>query len=239
MQLSILKDFIMADESQNECLQELVDKRNGSLEMYQSRGIIYIPPVEQADEWAYLCEQTGFTPADFGVVSDNRHLLDDGFMLPVTDSDNNILFYLNHNFDRDASLKYINVNTPLAPQTDATKLYGLHNVELALKYDTIFVLEGYFDALRLEMEGFPTSAPLGTKIMPYHVNFYSRFRRVVYIEDNDLSGEYGYKKFKEKVPHAVNEKMPAGFKDVDKLAEISPAKFQLFVNYLRKYLLAI
>lgn len=233
MHISNLINFVQNDEDQRNCLQKLADHRKGDLDMYMSRGIVYIPPVEQGDEWAYISEQLGVEPAALGVTPDNEHLLDDGFMLPITDTDGNILFYLNHNYERDASLKYMNVNTPLAPIADAAKIYGLHNVPLALEWDTVYVLEGYFDALRLEWEGFPSSAPLGTKIMPYHVNFYHRFKRVIYIEDNDLSGEFGFKKFKQQVPHAISFKLFAGYKDVDELAKQHPVKFKQFIEKLR------
>ncbi len=223
--ISTLIDFVRNDKSQQECLQALAEHRKGDLEMYIQSGIFYIPPIEQADEWAYLCEQTGKTLEDFGVTEENRHLLDDGFILPVQDADGYVLFYLNHNFLRDKSMKYLNVNTPLAPNTQQVKLYGLHNTKQALEEDRVFVLEGYFDARRLEYSGFPATAPLGTKIMPYHINYYHRFRNVYYVQDNDKSGEMAYLKFKKEVPHAMRITMPSGFKDADMLGGEHPQKY--------------
>lgn len=227
-----LVGFLLTDEDQlNIIKNELVPYRKGSLRAYIKRGIFYS---QDLNEVQYIADKLGLTLEEFGVTEENKYLFEGGFIVPVWDSRNEILFFINYDFRRDKSKKYINIYTDFyGGREKEVKMYGLHNTKQALEEDWIVAVEGLFDVIRLEMHGIPASAGLGTKIMKYHKSFYKRFKTVIYIEDNDSSGATAGRKFKKEVPHAELFRVRGSFGDVDDFGGENNRDFKQWLEELK------
>ena len=231
---SDLVKWLVTDQDQLTIVKEnLVEHRKGDLKTYIKRGIFYSPDL---DEIAHICEQLGITEEEFGVTEDNQYLFEGGFIIPVLDSKNRLMFFINHDYRRDKSKKYLNIYTDEhGGKEKELKLFGLHNLKQALKEDRIFVVEGVFDELRLEQYGVPAVAGLGTKVMEYHKYFYKRFRHVIYIPDGDTSGESAWRKFKREVPHAEVMWLPTNYGDVDEFGGKGKERFAEWIKMVKEY----
>lgn len=227
-----LVKWLAQDEDQLNCVRELVAHRGGSLTAYIKRGIMYVPDL---DEFEYIAEQIGSTLEELGVTETNKWLFEGGFIVPVLDSRYELLFYINHDFRRDKSKKYLNIYTDFyGGREKEMKMYGLHNTRRAVRQNRVVVVEGLFDAIRLEMHGIPAVAQLGTKLMAYHRSFYKRFDRVIYIPDNDTSGEAAWRKFREGVPDAEVYKINGVHNDVDAYGKANTREYKEWIGELKK-----
>lgn len=223
--------FLVKDKDQIACVKELVKHRKGNLRSYVKSGIFYVQGVE---EIGYITEQLGVTMEEFGVTATNKHLFEDGFIVPVMDSRRNLLFYINYDFRRDSSMKYLNIYTDFYDGKEKElKLYGLHNTKQAIQEDRVIVTEGVFDCNRLEMYGIPAVASLGTKLMSYHKSFYKRFKRVIYIPDNDSSGDSAWKTFRAQVPNSEVYRIRGISSDVDEFGSKETNEFKNWVEELK------
>lgn len=227
-----LMRFLLQDEDQKEFVRELATKRKGSFKTYMRRGI-FCSADEELEELGYILEQMGLDETALGVDDATLILFKRGYILPVWDGYNNLLFFINYSWLRDKSKKYLNIY-PVENQKNikAMKMYGMHNLKQALQEDRIFVVEGAFDVLRLEEYGLPAVCLLGTKVMPYHKQFLSRFSTVIYIQDEDGAGEGAWSKFKREIPHALAYRMSGVYKDVDEYAEKSKLEFEEWLHPL-------
>lgn len=226
--------WLVSDKDQVEFIRDnLVEHRNGDLKTYIKRGIFYSRDIGEIE---YICDQLGITLEEFGVTEENESLFENGFIIPVLDSRNRVMFYINYDYRRDKSKKYMNAyHNENGGKEKELKLFGLHNVKQAMREDRIFVVEGVFDVLRLEQHGLPVVAGLGTKVMDYHKYFYKRFKRVIYIPDGDTSGESAWRKFKREVPHAEVLWLPVNYGDVDEFGAKGKENFTEWVTMLKEY----
>lgn len=227
-----LVKLIYTDDAQKGALDELARHRrkleqNGTDDVsktvlrYIKNGIHYIPKnsymnEEHIAEIEYIAEQTGTDLNGYGVNEKNDFYFSDKYVIPVRDSKNRILFYITHTFDNPKSAKYVNVYTDNYDGKEvAFKVYGMHNTQLALKQNRMVVVEGVFDSNILPEFNIPAVALLGTKLVPYHKQYLSRFKSIIYIPDNDVAGETAWKRFKKEFPNAIQYNVPLGFKDAE------------------------
>lgn len=231
--------WLMKDKDQVGIIKSsLVDVRKGSLKEYIKAGIFYSSQFGDGDmgEVSYIAEQLGVTEEEFGVTKENKWLFEEGFIVPVWGIRNELLFYINYDYRRDKSKKYLNIYTNFYDRKEVEmKMYGLHNTKKAIEQDRIVVVEGLFDCIRLGMYGIPAVAVLGTKIMTYHKLYYKRFKRVIYIPDNDGSGESAARKFREQVPNSEIYRIEGTYGDVDDFGKSGTREFEEWVKKLQAY----
>ena len=102
-------------------------------------------------------------------------------------------------------------NTPRLPKSKI--LFNLHR---ARKYDTVYVVESSFDAIRLDQNGVPAVATLGANVSKTQTDLLTKyFNDVIVVGDNDDAGKEMQKKILERLGHrATLIKLPSKFKDI-------------------------
>jgi len=226
--------YLLKDKEQQESLRVLGKKREMSLKALVRRGIFCVP---DEGELSYLLEQWDLDFEEcFGKDGEYVRLVNGGFIIPVLDSMNNIIFYVNYNWERGAARKYLNVfpDEFLEIKTNM-KMFGMHNMEWGIQEGYIVVVEGIFDVIRLEEYGIPAVALMGNKLMDYHKRFLSRFDRVVYVSDADDAGALGKNKVLREVPNAVHYGIKGLSKDVDEFAVEDEVNFKYWLEGLKRY----
>lgn len=231
LKLSDIVDFVRNDEDQVRIMGALSEKRNLPLDLLIDAGIFYVPDLDELD---YLGELAELSFPEMGIYSDNERMYLNGFIIPVMDSMSRIIFYINYSFERDSSKKYINIYPHNYSKDTSIRLYGMDSFKRSLKYDTVVAVEGSFDRLRLEAEGIPTVAMLGTKLTSMQVNYLERFKRIIYVEDNDESGEVAYQRLKSRLTRVERYQLYSGYEDVDHFGSTGGSDYREWVTKLKR-----
>ena len=102
-------------------------------------------------------------------------------------------------------------NTPNLPKSKI--LFNLHRAKI---YDTVYVVESSFDAIRLDQCGIPAVATLGSNIPKTQMELLTKhFNNAIIVPDNDDAGQDMAKKIIEKMgPRATVIGIPDRFKDI-------------------------
>lgn len=232
MEYKKLVKFLLQDEDQKNFVKELAKQRKmDSIKTYIKRGIFFSADL---DELSYVVEQLGMHPDDLDVDHTEVNSFDNGFIVPVWDAYDRLLFYINYSWARDKSKKYINIY-PLTNRDNlkAMKIYGMHNMKQGLEEGRMVVVEGVFDVLRLEHHGIPACSILGVEVLPYHKQYLSRFKRVIYIQDEDNAGSAAWRKFKMEVPNAEAYRITGVQKDVDAFGGSDSFEFNEWITELK------
>jgi len=135
----------------------------------------------------------------------------------------------------DAMPKYI--NSPETPVYNKSRLlYGCHLAKSAARScETIFVVEGYFDLIALQQQGFTNSvATLGTALTSEHVKilkgFVGRSGKVILVFDSDTAGikaaERSIPVFTAEFVDVLILVLPEGHDPDSYLLEFSPQAFE-------------
>jgi DNA primase len=107
-------------------------------------------------------------------------------------------------------------NTPNLPKSKV--LFNLHR---AKRYDTVYVVESSFDAIRLDQCGLASVASLGSNISKFQIELLTKsFNSVIVIPDNDDAGKNMADKIIDKVgTRAVAFSLPNRFKDIGDMSD--------------------
>lgn len=107
-------------------------------------------------------------------------------------------------------------NTPKLPKSKV--LFNLHR---ARKYDTVYVVESSFDAIRLDQSGIPAVATLGANVSKTQMELLTKyFNSVIVIGDNDEAGKGMQDKILDKIGfRATLISIPSRFKDVGDMTD--------------------
>jgi DNA primase len=107
-------------------------------------------------------------------------------------------------------------NTPKLPKSKI--LFNLHR---ARKYDTVYVVESSFDAIRLDQNGVPAVATLGANVSKTQADLLTKyFNDVIVIGDNDDAGKEMQKKILDRLGHrATLVSLPSRFKDIGDMTD--------------------
>jgi DNA primase len=107
-------------------------------------------------------------------------------------------------------------NTPKLPKSKI--LFNLHRVKA---YDTVYVVESSFDAIRLDQAGIPAVATLGANVPKSQGELLTKhFNNVIVIPDNDDAGQEMAKRIVEKVgSRATVVGLPSRFKDIGDMTD--------------------
>ena len=107
-------------------------------------------------------------------------------------------------------------NTPGLPKSKI--LFNLHR---AKKYDTVYVVESSFDAIRLDQNDIPSVATLGATISKKQVELLTKyFNSVIVVADNDDAGHNMQEKIVESLGHRAKIiGIPKRFKDVGDMTD--------------------
>lgn len=224
-------------------LQELAEHRKHDVNMYIENGVFFNDHDHQLI--GYLIDDFDFQVIEeedideiwtnLGLSGNNHNLFENGYLIPARNINNEIIFWINYSFTRNKDIKYINVFTKLFGDYDGNvKIYGLECLPKAIEQDRIVVVEGVFDAMLLNWYGVPTVAFLGTEITDYQKEFLKRFNHIIYVQDNDRSGEVAWRKFSKLFPKSERYSMLSGYKDPDDLHKNSKEKFNIWLNELKK-----
>lgn len=227
--------YMKDDKEQLNSLKVLSHNRDIDLKYLVGRGVFCVP---DEGEIYYLLEQWGLDFEEvFGKDADRgMFLVNEGFIIPVLDSERNIVFYINYNWERSPARKYLNIFPDgFTDLKMRVKMFGMHNMAKGIKEGWMVVVEGVFDVIRLESVGIPAVALMGNKLTEYHKRFLSRFDRVVYIPDTDSGGEIGKKNVLKGLSNAVQFPIEGLSKDVDEFAVSDPISFNMWVEQLKYY----
>lgn len=107
-------------------------------------------------------------------------------------------------------------NTPKLPKSKI--LFNLHR---AKPYDTVYVVESSFDAIRLDQCGIPAVATLGSNVSKKQVELLTKhFNTVIVIPDNDDAGADMARRITDKMgPRATAVGLPSRFKDIGDMTD--------------------
>lgn len=122
-------------------------------------------------------------------------------------------------------------NTPGLPKSKV--LFNLHN---AKKYDTVYVVESSFDAIRLDQNGMAAVATLGANVTNNQIELLKKyFNNVAVVADNDDAGKSMQNLILDKVgKRATIIPIPQRFKDV---GEMQDADIQELITRIKDPLL--
>lgn len=107
-------------------------------------------------------------------------------------------------------------NTPGLPKSKV-----LFNLSKTKRFDTVYVVESSFDAIRLDQNGIPAVATLGATVSKRQCELLSKyFNNVVVIGDNDDAGKGMQNKVLEKLgKRATLISIPQRFKDIGDMTD--------------------
>jgi len=107
-------------------------------------------------------------------------------------------------------------NTPKLPKSKI--LFNLHR---AKKYDTVYVVESSFDAIRLDQNGIAAVATLGANVSRIQMDLLVKyFNNIIVIGDNDDAGKSMQEKILDKVGNrATLISIPSRFKDIGDMTD--------------------
>jgi DNA primase len=118
-------------------------------------------------------------------------------------------------------------NTPKLPKSKI--LFNLHRAKL---YDTVYVVESSFDAIRLDQCGIPAVATLGANIPKSQIQLLTKhFNNVIVVPDNDDAGKEMAKRVVDGVgPRATAIGLPQRFKDIGDMTDADILELTKIVN---------
>jgi len=107
-------------------------------------------------------------------------------------------------------------NTPGLPKSKI--LFNLHR---AKPYDTVYVVESSFDAIRLDQCGLPAVATLGSNVSRNQIELLTKhFNTAIIVPDNDDAGLSMSQKITEKMgSRAISIGLPSRFKDIGDMTD--------------------
>lgn len=107
-------------------------------------------------------------------------------------------------------------NTPKLPKSKI--LFNLHR---AKKYDTVYVVESSFDAIRLDQNGIPSVATLGANVSKIQTELLTKyFNSVIVVGDNDDAGKEMQAKILDRLGNrAMLINIPDRFKDIGDMTD--------------------
>lgn len=107
-------------------------------------------------------------------------------------------------------------NTPKLPKSKI--LFNLHRAKL---YDSVYVVESSFDAIRLDQCGIPSVATLGSNVSKNQIELLTKnFNNVIVVPDNDDAGADMARRIVEKMgPRASAIRLPDRFKDIGDMTD--------------------
>lgn len=112
-------------------------------------------------------------------------------VFPIQDSIGRFIGYGARIFGDEDGPKYINTNENMLFHK-GKNLFGFYNAEEWIrKGDSVYIVEGYFDVIRMCKEGFRnTVAPLGTALTEDQISLISRYTKNIYLAfDPDEAGK--------------------------------------------------
>jgi DNA primase len=107
-------------------------------------------------------------------------------------------------------------NTPKLPKSKI--LFNLHRAKV---YDSVYVVESSFDAIRLDQCGVPSVATLGSNVSKNQIELLTKnFNNVIVVPDNDDAGADMARRIVEKMgPRAASIRLPERFKDIGDMTD--------------------
>lgn len=112
-------------------------------------------------------------------------------VFPIQDSIGRYVGFGARIFEGEEGPKYINTNENMLFHKGKNLFGFYHAEEWIRKSDSVYIVEGYFDVIRMSKEGIlNTVAPLGTALTEEQISMISRYTRNVYIAfDPDDAGK--------------------------------------------------
>jgi DNA primase len=113
-------------------------------------------------------------------------------------------------------------NTPGLPRSKT-----LFNISKAKRFDTVYVVESSFDAIRLEQVGVHAIATLGASVNKTQKQLLKKyFNNIIMLADNDEAGQSMAQRLKDDLGSIViTPKLPSGVKDVSDLSDLELSNF--------------
>jgi len=107
-------------------------------------------------------------------------------------------------------------NTPKLPKSKT-----LFNISRAKNFDTVYVVESSFDAIRLDQNGIPAVATLGATVSSTQCELLKKyFNSVIVVGDNDDAGRGMQEKVLERLGNrATLISLPSRFKDIGDMTD--------------------
>ena len=180
-----------------EAMKRHFDTENSIEELLKLRG--YISGGEQEDFFSemQICEcriddvdELGPMALELGLLSvsgtSKFFLLNDRFIIPVRDIQNNIVAFIGYYPDYK---KYITTPSPFFSKECLFFNMGDAYRRSYSEYDGMVILvEGIFDCLSLASIGLPAIATMGSDVSRMKGELLKVFKKVIYVPDNDRVG---------------------------------------------------
>ena len=114
----------------------------------------------------------------------------------------------------------------------------LFNLHRAKRYDTVYLVESNFDAIRLDQMGVPAVASLGAYVSKFQTDLLTRyFNSVIVVADNDNGGNKMVDKIVDRLGYrATIAGIPERFKDI---GDMTDSDIEIFTNKTQDVLLNI
>ena len=114
----------------------------------------------------------------------------------------------------------------------------LFNLHRAKRYDTVYLVESNFDAIRLDQMGVPAVASLGAYVSKFQTDLLTRyFNSVIVVADNDNGGNKMVDKIVDRLGYrATIAGIPERFKDI---GDMTDSDIEIFTNKSQDVLLNI
>lgn len=159
-----------------------------TMDMYEQIDELEMTKVSTiADLKIYMPEYTDSDFRDFGILTaKGEYLLADRFVFPIRDIKGQVTALVGWKYMGGAK-KYI--TTPTYGFSRDTTFFMFDKAVDSLKSNgIIYVVEGIFGAISMNSIGLPTIAVQGIEISKIKSIMLTRFKKVIFIPDNDSSG---------------------------------------------------
>lgn len=241
LMMRIAQQFFSDELTKSAMASEYVsEKRKLSPEIVQLRGVGYAPDASYA--LPKLLAQKGFTEDDCIAAWLAKKSQTSGDMygfyrnritFPIHDHMGNLVGFGARAINPEDQPKYLNSSDSVL--YDKSKiLYGLDKAKSHLAtHDKIVVVEGYMDVIAWSRLGMPIAVgTCGTSLTPQHLKLLKRYTsNVFFLFDNDPAGQQAtVRALKLAYQTDAYPKLlilPAGFKDVDEWANVTPSQEEI------------
>lgn len=179
---NFIKPKIISDEVQDACIKYLSEYRNLDYKILRDTCVFY---AENDSELEFLTSYEEDFMYYLGFRSKNVDY-SDRYLFPIHNGKGNLNAWVG--YDYESKSKYLVGMVGLGNKKRL--LYGIDDLSMSYEEDTIIVVEGIFDRLRLKEIGLNLGVSLlGKKMSKWQKRYINRFKNKILIPDGDDSGQ--------------------------------------------------
>lgn len=157
---------------------------------------------------------------NFGLVSHGHFLLGGRYTLPIRDISGEVVALVG--WYPNTPRKY--VTTPTYGFSKSATFFGQHHWSEAV--EEVFLVEGIFDTLSLQAEGFPALGNQGLELSGYKQEMLKRYKKVIACPDGDSAGK--------SVNHYYSDRSTRIWRPVDTWIDLSKSGVKDIDDFLKQ-----